>query len=196
MGTTRSGRPPIFALIVCAKRHYTRFYKPIPNKPYNFKNTPEGTYVDTGVTVSYHWDFYLQSHSAIKGTARPAHYVVLHDEIIQEAAKEKNPPVNPANLLAQITHNMWYLLGRTTDSVSICPAAYYADLACGRARHYLKDVYDGKEKPPAGAEHDDDILRSWQNGLQRSLDVRLCDMGYHVARLYFLPSAYKASPTA
>ncbi|KAL8778937.1 MAG: hypothetical protein Q9213_007172 [Squamulea squamosa] len=152
-GTTQSGKPPKFTLIVCAKRHHTRFYKPVPDKPHIFENPPGGTYVDTGVTESYPWDFYLQSHSATKGTARPAHYIVLHDKIIRETAREKKPPVNPANLLAQITYNMCYLFGRTTGST------------------LPQDVYEGKERPPAAAEHDDNVLRSWQDGLQRFLDV-------------------------
>ena len=30
------------------------------------------------------WDFYLQAHAAIKGTAKPAHYVVVRNEAGRE----------------------------------------------------------------------------------------------------------------
>jgi eukaryotic translation initiation factor 2C len=40
-------------------------------------NCKPGTYVDRVVTSPYYDDFYLQSHSGIKGTARPTHYFPL-----------------------------------------------------------------------------------------------------------------------
>lgn len=40
-----------------------------------------GLVVDQGVTYKDGYDFYLQSHAVIQGTARPAHYVVLVDEL-------------------------------------------------------------------------------------------------------------------
>jgi eukaryotic translation initiation factor 2C len=44
-------------------------------------NCPPGTLVDTAITSPYYQDFYLQSHNAIKGTAHPAHYFVLVNEM-------------------------------------------------------------------------------------------------------------------
>jgi eukaryotic translation initiation factor 2C len=75
---------PSFKLtaVVVTKRHSTRFF-PI-NKAnamdYN-GNTRPGTLVDSIVTSPYYTDFYLQSHNGIKGTARPAHYFVLKNEM-------------------------------------------------------------------------------------------------------------------
>ncbi|KAF2106982.1 hypothetical protein BDV96DRAFT_590333 [Lophiotrema nucula] len=37
---------------------------------------------------------------------------------------------------------MCYLFGRATKAVSLCPPAYYADLACERARCYLASLFD------------------------------------------------------
>jgi hypothetical protein len=37
--------------------------------------------VDRGVTEARAFDFFLQSHAAVQGTARPAHYIVVHDDI-------------------------------------------------------------------------------------------------------------------
>ena len=36
--------------------------------------------VDNGVTTEKEWDFYVQPHKALQGTARPIHYIVLYDE--------------------------------------------------------------------------------------------------------------------
>ena len=71
-------------------------------------------------------EFYLQAHQGLQGTARPAHYVVIKDEIGFEADE-----------LETLTHNMCYLFNRATKAVSICPPAYYADLLCERGRSYL-----------------------------------------------------------
>ncbi len=75
---------------------------------------PGATFVDRDVTESLPWDFYLQPHTALKGTARVAHYIVLYDEVTRhEALKstEKEAPIRPTNLLAKITQSMCYLLG-------------------------------------------------------------------------------------
>ena len=66
--------------IVVAKRHHVRFY-PAPKGRMDKDNCYPGTYVDNVVTPPYFQDFYLQSHTAIKGTARPAHYFVLVNEM-------------------------------------------------------------------------------------------------------------------
>jgi eukaryotic translation initiation factor 2C len=82
--------------VVVTKRHHTRFF-PIsvsqPDPPGGKKriypdrdslgnqNTKPGTFVDQLVTSPYYQDFFLQSHSAIKGTAKPTHYFVLEDGI-------------------------------------------------------------------------------------------------------------------
>ena len=60
----------------------------------------------------------------VEGTARPAHYVVVQDQIGLEQVYLE-------------THKLCYLFGRTTKAVSNCPSAYYADLLCERARCYL-----------------------------------------------------------
>lgn len=44
------------------------------------------------------------------------------------------------------THNLCYLFGRATKSVSICPPAYYADLLCERGRQYLHSTMSGGGK--------------------------------------------------
>ena len=92
--------------------------------------------VDNTVTRGDSWDFYLQSHHAIVGTARPAHYFVLLDEIFRKTTKD------PVGELERLTFNLCHLYGKATVSVSIPPPVYYADLACGRGKRYLSRVFD------------------------------------------------------
>jgi eukaryotic translation initiation factor 2C len=55
----------------------------------------------------------LQAHAAIQGTARPAHYYTILDEIFQ-GGKIQPPFQNAADALEDLTHNMCYLFGRAT----------------------------------------------------------------------------------
>ena len=137
---TKKGLPHITIIIVC-KRHHTRFYPTTANNADRSANPKNGTIVDRGVTEARNWDFFLQSHTALQGTARPAHYYIVLDEIF---AKRKVPPPfqNVADVLEDLTHSMCYLFGQATKAVSICPPAYYADIVCERARCYLSGLFD------------------------------------------------------
>jgi eukaryotic translation initiation factor 2C len=131
---------PRFSIIVSVKRHATRFYPTTSDPAYmdpKSRNNKAGTVVDRGVTVARHWDFFLQAHTALKGTARPAHYTVLLDEIFRSQHN-----ANAANELEKLTHDMSYLFGRATKSVSIVPPAYYADIVCTRSRVHMADIYE------------------------------------------------------
>lgn len=141
---TKNNLPKI-SIIVCGKRHHTRFYPKDAESTDSKSNCPAGTIVDRGVTESRNWDFFLQPHQSLMGTARPCHYFVILDEIFQ-SQKVKAPHKTSADALEELTHNMCHLFGRATKAVSLCPPAYYADLLCTRARTYLADQYD----PPTG----------------------------------------------
>jgi eukaryotic translation initiation factor 2C len=138
--STKSNLPRI-TIIVVGKRHHTRFYPTRKEDADRSSNTSNGTVVDRGVTEARNWDFFLQAHTAIQGTARPAHYYIILDEIFRDS-KTKPPFAHAADVLEDLTHNMCYLYGRATKAVSICPAAYYADLVCERARCYLSRLFD------------------------------------------------------
>ena len=43
------------------------------------------------------WDFFLQAHDCLKGTARPAHYVVLRNDFKDMGAKQLETIVSPAS---------------------------------------------------------------------------------------------------
>lgn len=138
--STKAGVPHLSILIV-GKRHHTRFYPTRDSDADRSSNPQNGTVVDRGVTEARNWDFFLQAHTALQGTARPAHYYVVLDEIFR-SRKVQYPFQNAADALEDLTHNMCYLFGRATKAVSICPAAYYADLVCERARCYLSRLFD------------------------------------------------------
>ncbi|KAL9131513.1 MAG: hypothetical protein Q9217_000592 [Psora testacea] len=138
---TKKGLPHI-TIIIVGKRHHTRFYPTSASEADRSSNPKNGTVVDRGITEVRNWDFFLQSHTALQGTARPAHYYIVLDEIF---TKRKVPPQfqNVADVLEDLTHSMCYLFGRATKAVSICPPAYYADIVCERARRYLSPLFEG-----------------------------------------------------
>lgn len=136
----KKGLPKI-SIIIVGKRHHTRFYPTKTEDADRSSNCKNGTVVDRSVTEVRNWDFFLQAHTCLQGTARPAHYYVVLDEIFAKRPI-KPPHKNAADALEDLTHNMCHLFGRATKAVSICPAAYYADLLCERARCYLGKFYE------------------------------------------------------
>ncbi|KAK0625289.1 Piwi domain-containing protein [Bombardia bombarda] len=116
-----TGKIPKFTVIIATKRHHIRFF---PGKDGDRnENALPGTCVEKEVTHPFHYDFYLCSHSAIQGTARPVHYNVIHDDI----------KLSPDDLQQMIYHQC-YQYCRSTTPVSLHPAVYYAHLAGARAR--------------------------------------------------------------
>lgn len=81
-----------------------------------------------------------EAHSALQGAARPAHYFVIHDEIFRSTRPA--PGYTVADTLEDVTQSLHYTFGRCTRAVSYCTPAYYADLACERARFHLSPVFD------------------------------------------------------
>jgi len=162
---------PHFTVLVVGKRHHTRFYpaaertngddKVVPRggvddtgiKHDGKGNTLPGTVVDRGVTEFLSWDFYLQAHAALIGTARPAHYYVIYDDIFRRNGVRPNQGqkqhANVADSLESLMYSMCYLYGRATKAVSICPPAYYADIACERARCYLSGLFEPTALSPS-----------------------------------------------
>ena len=137
-------------VVVCGKRHHTRFYPTTQQDADRSNNPPSGTIVDRGVTSEKDWDFFLQAHSGLQGTAKPAHYIVIRDDI-KLGAQQLETLVSSCLLSFSIvsltesasqTHNLCYLFGRATKAISLCPPAYYADLVCERARCYFHDMFN------------------------------------------------------
>lgn len=109
-------------VIICSKRHHIRFF-PIDDASGDKNANPKpGTLVETGVTHPFENDFYLCSHSAIKGTARPIHFHVLKNDCEMSQAE-----------MQQMLYESSYTYARATTPVSLPPAVYYAHLASNRA---------------------------------------------------------------
>ncbi|ERN10147.1 hypothetical protein AMTRI_Chr13g91340 [Amborella trichopoda] len=123
---------PRITFVVVQKRHHTKFFPQTygDDKTSDKKgNLLPGTVVDRDICHPAENDFYLCSHGGLKGTSRPAHYHVLHDD-----------NKLTADQLQSLIYNMCYTYVRCNRSVSIIPAAYYADLAAFRGRHYRDHV--------------------------------------------------------
>jgi hypothetical protein len=146
---------PRLTVVVVGKRHHTRFYATREGDADRSSNPKPGTVVDRGVTEARGWDFFLQSHAAIQGTARPTHYFIVLDEIFRARyAKASSLPHgarNVADVLESLTQSLCYTYGRATKAVSVCTPAYYADVVCERARCYLSGVYDTPTHSMAGS---------------------------------------------
>jgi eukaryotic translation initiation factor 2C len=141
---------PKLSIVICGKRHHTRFFPTEATYADQNGNPRPGTVVDRGVTAVYgtyilflavvfvdgavrvDFDFFLQAHHGLQGTVRPTHYYVVHDEIGFKADQ-----------LQGLTNSVSYMFARATKAVSLAAPAYYADLACERGRSYLHSLLQG-----------------------------------------------------
>lgn len=151
---------PKITIIVSVKRHQTRFYPTSTEEMSKSGNTVNGTIVDRGVTQVRYWDFFLTAHDALQGTARPAHYTVLLDEIFRSKFGAA-----AADEVEKVTHELCYLYGRATKAVSICPPAYYADVVCERARVHRPEMFQASDV--------ESVTTATGGGARRSLDRQL-----------------------
>lgn len=190
---------PKLSIVVCGKRHHSYNYATGADHVMKNGNTLPGTVVDKGVTDVFDHDFYLQvnrqtilslhtssniplivqAHHGLQGSAKTTHYTVVYDENAMSA-----------DAIQEHTNRNSYLYARATKAVSLIPPAYYADLACERARLYLNNFLnladsDGssvvgsagggrkrKTKEDEQAEREkvfQDAKKVWGNGLHESL---------------------------
>ncbi|MCJ1470295.1 hypothetical protein MMC07_008940 [Pseudocyphellaria aurata] len=115
-----------YTVIIAEKRHHIRFFPPPGPAADRNQNPLPGTLVEKDVTHPFEYDFYLCSHVAIQGTARPTHYHILMDECDLKG---------DAFQTMLYEHSYQYM--RATTPVSLFPAVYYAHLASNRARSHL-----------------------------------------------------------
>jgi eukaryotic translation initiation factor 2C len=94
------GYRPRILVCICAKRHNTRFFGQQKDCD-RTGNLPSGTVVDRTITHPYAFDFFLQAHAGLVGTARPTHYICLLDELA----------ITP-DQLQQLVHSLCYSFSR------------------------------------------------------------------------------------
>ncbi|KAJ9611980.1 Protein argonaute [Cladophialophora chaetospira] len=132
-------------VIVASKRHHVRAFPESAGADNNGNPVP-GTLIERDVTTPNEFDFYLYSHIALQGTSRPVHYSILHDEIGHKPEQIQN-----------MIYEHCYQYMRSTTSVSLHPAVYYAHLASNRAKAH-EDIPASagpqggagfKQKPPS-----------------------------------------------
>nr|XP_040582342.1 protein argonaute-2-like [Lepeophtheirus salmonis] len=130
---------PSVTYIVAQKRHSVRFNN---NTSGNYNGKPVNSNISPGTLISElssseYNDFYMVTHKALLGTARPVRYLTIKDE---NDFKDNMP-----KFIYQICH----LYGRATKSVSIPSPIYYAHLAAARTKVYSdceeKELVNDKE---------------------------------------------------
>ncbi|KAI1421193.1 Piwi domain-containing protein [Xylaria sp. FL1777] len=147
-----AGSPKI-TVIIATKRHHIRFFPKPGDHATGDKNANPlpGTLVERDATHPHHFDFYLCSHVAIQGTARPVHYQVIYDDA----------NLKPDDLQLMI-YQQCYQYARSTTPVSLHPAVYYAHVAAARARAHenihasQREHVGGKEGHPT-AKHASEV---------------------------------------
>ncbi|XP_053668038.1 protein argonaute-2-like [Anopheles marshallii] len=132
----KPGYKPAVTFIVVQKRHHTRFFphgdgqngQTTVTSVGKNRNVLPGTVVDSEITLPTRYEFYLVSHAAVLGVAKPTKYVVLHDE--SNCAPDE---------LQTLTYHLCHLFARCNRTVSYPAPTYYAHLAAARGRVYIKD---------------------------------------------------------
>lgn len=144
-------------IVICQKGHHTRFvYEDVsPGNPMTYINPCPGLCIDASggadsIASGRLNEFYLNSHAAIQGTAKPCKYTLVHDEIGFKMCE-----------LEILTYWLTYLYCRANKAVSYASPAYYAHWASKR----------GKTLCAAGAGNEElrNITTVWSTALQPSM---------------------------
>ncbi|KAI0267268.1 argonaute-like protein [Gloeopeniophorella convolvens] len=163
---TQTPYRPKLTVVICGKRHHTRFYPTEAANADHNGNPKAGTVVDRGVTAIYEFDFFLQAHGGLQGTTRPTHYFVVCNELNLNADD-----------LQTLTNAVSYTFARATKAVSLAAPAYYADLACERGRCYLHKLLmgfsDAGTTTASGSTAEEDVYKEaekmWRGGVRGTL---------------------------
>lgn len=128
---------PQINFIVAQKRHSIRFCagrdNPQPGTVVDGLGVPPSTAGASAISSNNPvCDFYLVSHNALQGTARPVRYLVL---------------LNESRFTTEVLHSSLYslchLYMRATKSVSVVPPIYYAHLGAARGKCYFERNSEG-----------------------------------------------------
>ena len=143
-------------IVICQKGHHTRFvYEDAAvGSPMTYINPCPGLCIDASggaesIASGRFNEFYLNSHAAIQGTAKPCKYTLVHDEIGFKMCE-----------LEILTYWLTYLYCRANKSVSYASPAYYAHWASKRGKtlcaagagseelNNISQVWSAAQQPP------------------------------------------------
>ncbi|CAG8508112.1 14010_t:CDS:10, partial [Acaulospora morrowiae] len=89
-------------------------------------NCKPGTVVDSVIVVPQHFTFFLQSHAALHGTARPAYYHVI-----------LNGGEFTADEIQDLTNKLCYLSARCDTPISLVTPVHYAHNIANLVKHFV-----------------------------------------------------------
>ncbi|KAF1743845.1 hypothetical protein MXB_589 [Myxobolus squamalis] len=128
--TYKKGFKPLITFICVQKRHHTRFYPTVdPSK--EFDCHPGLVVNDSRICEPD--SYYLLSHKRIKGTAKAAHYKIIHDDSNFTTQQ-----------LVEFSFILCHNYSRCSQSVSLPTPTYYAHL-CAFRSHFHRNF---QEKVP------------------------------------------------
>ena len=117
-------------IVICQKSHHTRFVyeEPTPGGR-TYINPCPGLCIDASggvnsIASARLNEFYLNSHAAIQGTAKPCKYTLVHDELGFKTCE-----------LELLTYWLTYTYCRANKAVSLASPAYYAHWASKRGKY-------------------------------------------------------------
>eukprot|EP01117_Protostelium_nocturnum_P014796 TRINITY_DN5665_c1_g1_i1.p1 TRINITY_DN5665_c1_g1~~TRINITY_DN5665_c1_g1_i1.p1 ORF type:complete len:859 (+),score=221.64 TRINITY_DN5665_c1_g1_i1:88-2664(+) len=117
-------KQPLLTYVIVQKRNHLRTFR--PDESGNIFNPPVGTYISSEVVDTNYPNFFMYSHKAVIGTARPTHYQVILNEIKLDTKK-----------LAEFTFALAHLHQGCTKSISVPAPALLAHKAAYRANAYF-----------------------------------------------------------
>ncbi|CAG8559763.1 986_t:CDS:10 [Dentiscutata erythropus] len=135
---TRKLPPPKLTFVIMQKRHHTRAKPNDESKadPKGNGNCKPGTVIDKDIVVPQYFTFFLQSHSSPLGTARPAYYHVIYDEIGFSQDE-----------MQTLTYNLCFSSVRCNLSLSMVTPLHYAHNLANLAKN-LVTYKEFPVKPP------------------------------------------------
>uniref|UniRef100_T1JX37 Piwi domain-containing protein n=1 Tax=Tetranychus urticae TaxID=32264 RepID=T1JX37_TETUR len=160
-------KPKVTACVI-SKRILTRT-RPIDPEDAVMKNVPPGTTIDRIITHPSDFDYFQYGHKGIKGTSRPCHYYMLHDDnnlTIEEMSK--------------ITYYLCHIFERSTSSTSAPAPVMHAHNLAFKVRQWIcsKDVKYNRRvlKPEERFQEEEKITRE--------LNSEFSNINDHYARSY------------
>ncbi|GMR54330.1 hypothetical protein PMAYCL1PPCAC_24525, partial [Pristionchus mayeri] len=161
--TDKTGKKPVmdyspdFIFVVATKRHHKRIY---PDEGKVISNMPAMSVIDDTITNPALFEFFLQSHNPIQGTAKSTKYTVLKDDVGTNADAMQS-------LMAALCFEHQI----STNAISIPEPVYQSDEWAKRGSANMrkfKDMFINQGKYKKGYTYDylTEALSYWKSSLE------------------------------